>query len=809
MPTYFIIPPRKVVGSGSSVDVVTSLNTLKGNLLLASGTGLTLTTLGSTFTLSVTPNTYVLRTGDTVVGNVQFTPSGGGYGLRLHTSSSDPVQNATGAVYYNTSTNTVRVHDGSWQDLGQMGALTESSADSLYLRLDGTNDSSISGDIDFQSVVLRLGRKNSDPGTGHSGDFYFNTISNTARIYDGTAWRTLDGTVKSVGGAAGIITDLIGNAPIISNGSLQLDLAYSPTWTGTHTHTQSIVFASSQNFNITKLTIGSQTNGDLIRFNSGWERLGIGSSGHILTVVGGLPAWAAPASGGTIGAPTDGVYTDGFFDTWTTSTSIGDAVDDLNELVKDIAPSQAVALTGLDLSISSPPTFHTVKISDGIPSLWYYGGASAGSTITTYYTSGDINLLTPSISDTFRCGLKSDSNTFGTVYHKLYNPAGNSDIYSFDLTPGVTGTSGDLTITSLATYNNIWKKANASISYTQVADGYEGHSIRHVSSPSTYSAGESNVYKVWLDTYSALNPSPAFSSGPTATEVTPVDKYLSGINYYGANSTFNVSFVAASGIFNKCYNASQVARISSEGMNNLNLNPASTPTYTDTFDKSGGNVVLVTLNAANEKTMNTYLTVTLYKASGVTTSDTADISRAICTYGTASTTTSDIFVDEAQRLELDTLTSWTSSDTLLNGNAQVRNGVLQYPDSTDYPGFTGDQEYQRLFSKTSASTGTLTFNSGFDIADISPYGSGDLNILIYLDDDSVYFDLGIPAGLGVDGSSKADAFGGKNIGSSGNTLNWSIGTYTTGPTGSGNLGKYRIMIIFRNDNNQITSITAS
>lgn len=809
MPTYFIIPPRKVTGSGSGIDVVTSLNSLKGDLLLASGAGLNLNIVGSTFTYSVAANTYVLRTGDTIVGNLQFAPSGGAYGLRLYTSTSDPVQNATGAIYYNSMSNTIRVYDGVWQNLGQMGALTESSADALYIRLDGTNDTLISGDIDFQSVVIRLGRKNSDPITGHSGDIYYNTISNVARIFNGTSWKTLDGTVKSVGGTAGIITDLMGNSPIISAGNLQLDLTYSPTWTGAHTFTQAITFASAQTFDITKLTIGSQTNGDIIRYNSGWQRLAGGANGYVLTMLGGLPTWASTGSGGTIGTPTDGTYTDGFFDAWTGSTTIGDAVDDLNELVKDLAPSQAALLTGSTLSIISPPTFYTVKVSAGIPSLWYYGGASAGSTINTYYISGSLNLQSPSPSDTFRCGLKSSASTFGMVYHKRYNPAGNSDLYSYDLTTGVTGSSGDLTITSLATYNSIWKKANATVSYTQSADGYEAHTIRHVSSPSTYSAGESNNFSVWLDTYSASNPTPVFSAGPTATDVTPVNKYLSGINYYGYNSTFNMSFIAANGIFNKCYNATQVARISGTGMNNLNLNPGSTPTYTDTFDKSGGSVVLTTLDLVNQKTMNKYLTVTLYKASGLTTTANATISRAICTYGTSSTTTSDIFVDEAQRVIIGTTTSWTSSTTLSNGNAQVRNGTLQYADSGDYAGFSGDQEYQRFFYKTSASTGTLTFNGGFDVANVSPYGSGDLNVLLYLDNDALFFDLGVAAGLGGNGSSKALAIGGKNTGSSGTTLNWSIGTYTTGPVGSGNLGRYRLVIIFRNTNRSITSITSS
>ena len=43
------------------------------------------------------------------------------------------------------------------------------------------------------------------------------------------------GTVSSIGGSNGIITDLISNAPITSSGNLQLDVAYSPSWSSRHT----------------------------------------------------------------------------------------------------------------------------------------------------------------------------------------------------------------------------------------------------------------------------------------------------------------------------------------------------------------------------------------------------------------------------------------------------------------------------------------------------------------------------------------------------------------------------------------------
>src|SRR5208283_869782 len=119
-----------------------------------------------------------------------------------------------------------------------------------------------------------------------------------------------------------------------------------------------------------------------------------------------------------------------------------------------------------------------------------------------------------------------------------------------------------------------------------------------------------------------------------------------------------------------------------------------------------------------------------------------NLARRVCTYGIVSTVIAEYFFDEAQRLVLNTGTPWNSTTVLSNGNAQVRNGYLQFANSSDYPGFSGNQEYQREFSKTSTSTGSLTF-SGIVYTNISPYGTGDLNILIQLDDDGIYFDLGM------------------------------------------------------------------
>jgi len=55
--------------------------------------------------------------------------------------------------------------------------------------------------------------------------------------------------------------------------------------------------SSTGKVNISALTVASQATGDLIYASSGsaWARLGVGSNGQTLQLVGGLPAWAAVA----------------------------------------------------------------------------------------------------------------------------------------------------------------------------------------------------------------------------------------------------------------------------------------------------------------------------------------------------------------------------------------------------------------------------------------------------------------------------------------------------------------------------------
>ena len=102
------------------------------------------------------------------------------------------------------------------------------------------------------------------------GQFAFTKDNNSLWYYDGAAW------VAS--GATGDIEGVTAGVGISGGGT-----------SGTVTITNSMATAIT-------------TAGDLIRgTGSGtFERLGIGSTGQVLTVASGVPAWASPAGGGKI-----------------------------------------------------------------------------------------------------------------------------------------------------------------------------------------------------------------------------------------------------------------------------------------------------------------------------------------------------------------------------------------------------------------------------------------------------------------------------------------------------------------------------
>jgi hypothetical protein len=522
---------------------------------------------------------------------------------------------------------------------------------------------------------------------------------------------------------------------------------------------------------------------------------------------------------------------------------VANAVEDISELLALIAPAKPGFLTSQSLSVTSQPTLYNAKLSGGLNNVWYYTesgmGHSAGDTITSYFLSGSYVLSSPDTSTRFYSGSLSQA-TFGEAAHLIYtyDSMAGSVVSSINATyniagTGTTGTSGTLTVNSLETYNNIWKKANAFITYSQSAEGWMGHTLTHTLS------GESNVKSYFRDTISNASPTPYFSVGAGITENTPSFIWLSGVRYYGYNSTFDVSFQAGNNIFDRCYNATQVARVYGVGMDNFNMNPVSVPNYNDYYDMTAGfTISLDKIDEAafyQDSSVAKNLYIALFKAHGSspggigTTVAALPIVRGINTYNSPSTNVYEAFFDEDMRVSIGTTGGFPTQTTpLVNGNAQVRNGILCYPVRADYSGigatyFSGDQSYERFFYKESASNGILTFTGLSNVAnDIVGVGSGvtsgKINVLLQLIDTGigttsyVYYDLGenvsaLPIGS-YGGVGTSNLYGGRFSANS-NSITFSFGTKSTENSSTPNLGRYRLIVIFKDNTKSITSIASS
>ena len=969
MSDFYIVPPRLIVGSLQRSNTVTSLNTLKGDLSfkISPDTGLTLNINSGIFNLSIQPDFYIKKSGDTIPSNIIFQPDPGKYGLAVGSGTADPGIGVSGALFFNTSYNVLKVYDGStWNEIASTGTsgITQSFADTRYLRLDGGNTPS--GAISMGSQFLRFANLTTRSAAGTAGQAYFNTDTNKLDLYNGSSWVAVGSGITQITAGNGIS---LSNAPISTYGAVSVNENYNFNWTGTNTYTQPITFSASQTFDASKLTIAYEVAGDILKFDGlNWVRMPKGSPHQILSVaccsddleyislVGGsgiaisfiggqatfsstgatstlnivagksgfdfnvvgsgntytinipnagvgftglvtglgqtfggiktfadgiisaagatiydtlsLPdsplsslyggtgytnyakgdllvgsgntlskfpvgtdtyvltadssastgiTWKA-ASGGsgttTIGIPTDGVYTDGFFSTWADNTTIANAFDDVNELLALIAPAKPGTLSGTTLTATSTPTYYTAKIAAGLGTEWYQAGYGTGDSIPArYFVTGAHTLTTASTTTRFYAGTLVTS-TYGVLKFNIANYLASSGATygQIDMTTSyaVNTTNNNLVLTALDVYNSIWTKANARISaYTPSHSGYQGLSIAH-----TTEAQTTDSYNIWYDAWSS-GKSPSFSQSATASTYSQSLKWLSGIGYYTTGTGFSVYFKGAAGIYSSCYNVTQTYAISATGLITATGLPASPPLYTDELDKSGSNHVRVTLNSASAFSFNKYLTVTLYKAHNTTAAQNPTILRAINTYGTTSTDTFEGFQDEARRLVIGSGIAFTSTLEMASGNAQVRSGTLQYPLAADYDTewggthtFSGDQEYQRYFYKTSASTGTLTFG-GFTASNVAPYGTGNINVLLYLDGDALFFDLGVLQGSNSNnGSTRALAISAKTS-ASGGALGWSIGVKTTGVSGAGNSARYRAIVIFRNNTYSTTSITSS
>ncbi len=494
-----------------------------------------------------------------------------------------------------------------------------------------------------------------------------------------------------------------------------------------------------------------------------------------------------------IGGPTTGDFS-GVVPVISSTTRIADALQAYGEFNAAIAPVKPGTLVGQDLNQVGTTLFSAI-IPSGLSAAW--NPLTPGQTITNLIVDGIFIFESPDQANRFIAGTETGGQaTAGSL--DLIEDGVISETY--DIVINGLGIIGRIIITDISVFNVIWQKINAEFVIALTTEGRHRFSMQHTES------GLSNEFEAFFDN---VNTAPVFSAVMSATINTVVSKFLSGIEALGLNSTVDIAYTAASGIFEKAFHPSAVGQVAGPGHATSNDNPGITPAVLDTFPVSR----TIILGIVSQSALVPQYTATIKKPNGDNVSSNDTIAQPVNTFGTISTGKIDDFFDEARRIVLNsgtssgTATAFTSSSALVNGNAQQRhNGTLQFPDSTDYPGFTGDQEYQRFIDKVAASAGALTF-TGILFSDIDPFGTGDLNVILELATQAKFFDLGRPIGSNNgtgSGNSRVNSIGARNDSlSSSSTLAWSIGTDST----SFNTNEYRLIIIFRNTNHSITKIS--
>lgn len=303
MSDFYIVPPRLIVGSLQRSNVVTSLNTLRGDLSfkVSPDTGLTLNINSGVFNLGLQPDFYIKKSGDIVPSNIIFQPAAGKYGLAVGSGITDPSVGTPGALYFNTNYNVLKVYDGStWNEIASTGTsgITQTFADNRYLRLDGGNVPTAA--ISMGSQFLRFANLTTRSLPGLAGQVYFNTDTNKLDLYNGSSWIPVGSGITQLTAGNGIS---LSNNPITTFGTVSINENYNFNWTGTHSFSQPITFSSGQFFDASKLTIAYEVQGDLLHFNgTSWARLPLGTPNQVLSVsnCGGDVEWHSLVAGSGI-----------------------------------------------------------------------------------------------------------------------------------------------------------------------------------------------------------------------------------------------------------------------------------------------------------------------------------------------------------------------------------------------------------------------------------------------------------------------------------------------------------------------------
>lgn len=519
-----------------------------------------------------------------------------------------------------------------------------------------------------------------------------------------------------------------------------------------------------------------------------------GVTGYGIQGVTGIGAGATSIQYATelpLGNPPGG-FSQGIFP-WDASTMSNPAFDQINSLLYAIAPSPPGSLSG-DLILAGTTKYTAILPTNLDSSSWYRDGSVAGSAISDYIVSNSYTLSNANPSTTFKVG-STFGGDIGTVWHVL-----DGTNYNYrDVTQGV-GTSGTIQITDVTTYNSIWRKGNARISYTQTSEGYRRHQICYTA-PSINQI--TNNIKFWYDN---VNGTPGFPQDSTITQNSLTStRYLSGIRYYYIGDTFDMSSLITN-IAKKGIHPTSPIVYSMPG-----LIPVTTTISGASFPYDGTYNFQITdaLDLVNVYNIDARLKIDSTKPNGLSASKiTVTQNRLVNTYPINYSTNCNVYMyDEYYRWKAtddfsvipsnysNPIGDWTSSDLLINGNGQLYNGTWYYPrinytsgylptQTANYSVFSGDQTIVWACNIGNAhSSMTINFIGLSSYTDIAPEGTSGtkyLNVVIRLPSVIPSF---APTGWMDCGKSFGNGNGCRNdSGSSGTTVACTFGTSSS--TGS-------------------------
>lgn len=480
----------------------------------------------------------------------------------------------------------------------------------------------------------------------------------------------------------------------------------------------------------------------------------------------------------TLGYPSDGTYADGLFN-WTNNMRIEDALDDINETLKLLAPADADSLN--DKQLTTNIKLYSGKLAADITSQnWYTETYIPGSDVFNIINQQHITLFSPDQDTCFNC---ADKGTLSVFYGQNTIPEtevaifdlknsfvesdrqGSQDLTKWDgrnpncfcysdgnpIKPTVVGNnstlpfnnnSAKLKITKVSCYNNFCsrQKGNCEIEFLTANEGYNKVYLKHDLKDNT-NIQQTLPFEFFYDNSNNNEITTYYIDDPFTITDESVIKYLSGIKYYTTGTPIDINFDILNAITN-VYSSNDLVVINLYN-NIININASDISNISNGIPIAGSSINInqkTTLNC-DTKLSSIIADVNVdhpFKSKELTLPSNktilyipeVDLNTSLCEY----------FTSEKYRIPQDSDfssiisdNSWDSTkDLSLTNDAVIYYDTLQhsindnlasnYPlNAIDYSIKTGKQYYIRKFySETNTPFSSIIFNlNGINIDPIS------------------------------------------------------------------------------------------